>query len=201
MKEDDEEMIDTKLIERAKEKSKVIAEIDSSWRKFVELLKDNTFAMPFKGEYPALIKESFVLVEGYSGPLLIDKLCYKKNTYQLKEPVKYYPFKVYGVYDQGGSFERFVAVPEIGFHYLGLSNEGHAICTGDIQYVNPDSLAGLKEVCLKIIKSFRVINLESLGSVLLPDCIVSLRILADKDIDAKAKLQRLLQENIIREIL
>ncbi len=195
-------MIDTKLIDRAKEKSKVIAEIDSSWRKFVGLLKENTFAVPFKADYAALIKDSCVLVEGYSGLLFIDKLCYKNKTYQLKESVKYYPFKVYGVYDQKGSFQRFVAAPEIGFHYLGLSNEGHAICTGDIQYVNPDSLASLKEVCLKIARAFRVINLESLGTVLLPEEYTSLRnILSDKDTDSKTKLEKLLLENLITEIL
>ncbi|MDP3052421.1 MAG: hypothetical protein Q8N22_00500 [bacterium] len=195
-------MIDTKLIDRAKEKSKVIAEIDSSWRKFVGLLKENTFAVPFKADYAALVKDGCFLVEGYSGPLFVDKLCCKGKAYQLKKPVAYYPFRIYGVYDSGRNFQRFVAAPEMGFHYLGLSNEGHGICTGDIQYVNPDSLPALKEVCLKIARAFRVINLESLGTVFLPEEYASLRnILSDKDTDSKIKLEKLLSENLIAEIL
>ncbi len=202
LQKEGEKMIDAKLIDRAKEKSRVIAEIDSSWRKFVNILRENTFAVPFKADYAALVKDNSVLVEGYSGLLLVDKLCYKNKIYQLKVPVTYYPFKVYGAYDSRGSFQRFVAVPEIGFHYLGLSNEGHAICTGDIQYVNPDSLASLKEVCLKIAKAFRVINLESLGTVILPEEYASLgNILSDKNTDSKTKLEKLLSGNLIAEIL
>ena len=41
----------------------------------------------------------------------------------------------------------FVSEPEIGFHYLGMSDKGHTICTGEIQYLNPESLGLLKEAC------------------------------------------------------
>ena len=90
----------------------------------------------------------------------------------------------------------------MGFHYLGLSNKGHSICTGEIQYLNPESLGLLKEACQKIIKSFRVINLESLGTVLLPESFASLKnILAGKDADAKLKFEKLLNENLVEEII
>jgi len=195
-------MIDTLLISKAKKKSTLIEEIDVSWREFVDRLKENTFSIPFKGEYSCLIKDSCMLVEGYSGLLFIDKLYYKHKTYFLKTPVKYYPFKIYGVYGERGSFTDFVSEPEIGFHYLGLSNKGHSICTGEIQYLNPESLGLLKEACLKIIKSFRVINLESLGTVLLPESLSHLKeILSDKNEDAKHKFEKLLNENLIEEII
>jgi hypothetical protein len=195
-------MIDTLLVNKAKKKSGLIEKIDASWREFVTRLKESTFSIPFKGEYSCLVKDGYMLVEGYSGLLVIDKLYYKHKTYFLKMPVRYYPFKLYGVYDERGSFTDFVSEPEIGFHYLGLSNKGHTICTGDIQYLNPESLGLLKEACLKIIKSFRVVNLESLGTVLLPESFSSLKnILSDKETDIKHKFENLLNENLIEEIL
>jgi len=195
-------MIDTELVTKAKKKSGLIERIDASWREFVDRLKENTFSIPFKGEYKCLLKDGYMLVEGYSGLLLIDKLYYKHKTYSLKTPVKYYPYKIYGIYDERGSFTDFVSKPEMGFHYLGLSNKGHSICTGEIQYLNPESLGLLKEACQKIIRSFRVINLESLGTVLLPETFSGLKnILSDKETDIKQKFERLLNENLISEIL
>jgi hypothetical protein len=195
-------MIDTELINEAEEKSKVIEAIDHSWRTFVNDLKEGIFAIPFKGTYQAFIEGDSLFVEGYCGLLLIDRLYYKHKTYLLKNPVKYHPFKIYGVYDNRGDFEHFAARPEIGFHYLGLSERGHAICTGDIQYSNPDSLEALKEAALKIASSFRLINLESLGTVLLPDDYASLRtILSNKEEDAETKFKKLRKEKLIEELL
>ena len=165
-------------------------------------LKAGIFTVPFKGEYNCLVQDKVMLVEGYSGLLLIDKLYYNHKTYLLKTPIKFYPFKIYGVYDQKGSFTNFVSEPEIGFHYLGLSDKGHSICTGDIQYLNPESLGLLKEAALKIVKSFRVVNLESLGTVILPESFLSLKnILANKDEDAKHKFENLLKADLIEEII
>jgi hypothetical protein len=143
-----------------------------------------------------------MLIEGYSGLLLIDKLYYNHKTYLLKTPIRYYPFKIYGIYNQGGCFIAFVSEPEIGFHYLGMSDKGHTICTGEIQYLNPESLGLLKEVCKRIAKSFRVINLESLGTVILPKSFSSLEIiLSNKDEDKKIKFEKLIKENLIEEII
>lgn len=195
-------MIDTLLVNKAKKKSGLIERIDASWREFVTRLKENIFSIPFKGEYRCLIKDGSMLIEGYCGLLLIDKLYYKHKTYFLKSPVKYYPFKIYGAYDERGSFKDFVSEPEIGFHYLGLSNKGHTICTGDIQYLNPESLGLLKEAALKIIKSFRVINLESLGTVILPESYLTLRnILSNKDKDTLCKFEELDKQDLIEEII
>ena len=43
-------MIDEKLITKAKKKSSLLEHIDSSWREFVERIKEGTFTVPFKGE-------------------------------------------------------------------------------------------------------------------------------------------------------
>ncbi len=195
-------MIDTELINKAKKKSGLIEQIDVSWREFVRKLKESLFTVPFQGNYACLVKNESVFIEGYCGLLLIDKLYYGHKTYALKTPVKYYPFRLYGVYGQRGSFEEFVSEPEIGFHYLGLSNHGHAICTGEIQYLNPESLGLLKEASFKIIKSFRIINLESLGTVILPENFSSLRnILSNKDEDSKHKFEKLLNQGLIEPII
>ena len=195
-------MIDVKLIAKAKPKSALIETIDSSWRDFVDNLKDNVFKVPFKGAYPAFVDGDALLVEGFCGLLWIDKLYYQRKTYLLKEPIKYYPFKIYGAYDKSGSFEYFTSRPEMGFHYLGLTDKGHSICTGDIQYPNPDSFGALTEATSKIINSFRLINLDSLGTVLLPDNYAALRtILSNKEEDAKMRLGKLIKEKLIEEIL
>ena len=194
-------MIDIRLINKARLKSEAIHAIDASWRSFVNNLKENIFRIPFKGSYQALIEGNFFFVEAYSGLLLIDRLYYQKKTYLLVTPVKHYPFKVYGVYDKQGNFEHFAAHPEIGVHYLGLTDKGHAICTGDIQYSNPDSLLSLQEAAKKIVSSFRLINLESMGTVLLPDEHAELRnILQNKEEDIKIRFQKLLKEKLIEEI-
>ncbi|MDP2959969.1 MAG: hypothetical protein Q8N71_00975, partial [candidate division Zixibacteria bacterium] len=95
-------MIDTKLIDKAKKGSGLIKKIDSSWREFVERLKEGTFLVPFKGEYSSLVKGSSLFVEGYSGLLLIDRLYFNHKMYSLNMPVRYYPFKIYGSYDASG---------------------------------------------------------------------------------------------------
>ena len=165
-------------------------------------LKENLFTVPFPGDYACLVKKSHMLIEGYSGLLHIDKLYFNHKNYFLKTPVIYYPFKIYGIYDQRGCFTGFGSEPEMGFHYLGMSDKGHAICTGEIQYLNPESLGLLKEACLKIIKSLRVINLESLGTVILPESYSSLTsILSEKDEDVKYKFEKLLNQNLIEEII
>ncbi len=195
-------MIDTKLIDKAKKGSGLIEKIDSSWREFVERLKEGTFLVPFKGEYSSLVKGSSLFVEGYSGLLLIDSLYFNHKMYSLNMPVRYYPFKIYGSYDASGDFMDFAAEPEIGFHYLGLTDKGHTICTGEIEYLNPESLGLLKEACQKIVKSFRVINLESVGTVILPDRYSKLKdILSNKNEDAKHKLDKLIKENLITNII
>jgi len=195
-------MIDTELISEAEEKSKVIETIDHSWRTFVNDLKEGIFTIPFKGTYQAFIEVDSLFIEGYCGLLWVDRLYYKHKTYLLKNSVKYYPFRIYGVYDSSGSFEHFTARPEIGFHYLGLNEKGHAICTGDIQYTSPDSLESLKQAALKIVSSFKVINLESLGTVLLPDNYENVRtILSNKEEDAETRFKKLLKEKLIEELL
>lgn len=195
-------MIDTRLVKKAVEKSEIIEEIDSSWREHIRNLNDNIFTVPFKGEYEAVIKDSSMLIEGYSGSLLIDKIYYNRKTYLLREPVRHYPFKIYGVYDRQGYFRYFVTKPEMGFHYMGMSEEGYSVCTGEIEYTDPDSIDTLKSISEKIINSLRLINMDSLGTTLLPDAYSKLRdIFANKEIDSKTKFEKLVSEKLIEKIL
>ena len=195
-------MIDTKLINKAKETSRAINTIDSSWRTFVEDLKENMFTIPFKGNYCFLTEDNTVLVESYCGVLVIDKLYYNHKTYLLKKPIHHEPFRIYGMYDSRGRFDCFVARPEIGVHFMGMNNHGHSICTGDIQYTPPTSLNSLKETAEKIIQSFRIINMESLGTVLLPKEHEQMAdIIAKRDENINKRVEKLLTQGLIEPIL
>lgn len=194
-------MIDLKLTNQAQRKSEIIEIIDSSWRNYVKNLEDAIFTIPFKGNYNALIEDNHMLIEGYCGLLLIDKVCFDHKTYLLKNHVKHDPFRIYGVYNNRGHFESFVSRPEIGFHYSGMSGQGHPICTGDIEYLSPGSFDSLKEISSRIINSFRLINMDSLGTVILPDNYARLKnIFSNQQEDAKAKFEKLLAEGLIEEI-
>jgi hypothetical protein len=195
-------MIDVKLVSKAKEVSQVISAIDLSWRNYVEDLKENIFTLPFRGNYSFITEDSMVLVEGYCGPLLIDKLYHNHKTYLLKYAISHDPCRIYGMYDNKGRFDCFVARPEIGFHFMGMNNHGHSICTGDIEFTPPSSLDSVKEVAERIIQSFRVINLESLGSVILPANHERLRAIIDnRDEGMGRRVEKLMSEELIEPIL
>jgi len=184
-------MIDEKLITNARPASKIIESIDDSWHQFVENLKEQTFKVPFKGDYRCCVKNDFFHVEAYVGPLVIDKLYDGHNTYLLKSPVKHGSFTLYGEYDQVGDFCDFVSEPEIG-------------CTGDLQINNAslNSLEALKAMALEVIRSFRLINLTSLGTVILPEGYSVLKdILSDKSKSPEIKAESLLDARLIEPLL
>ena len=63
-------MIDTKLIAKAKPKSELIETIDSSWRDFVDNLKNNVFKFRSKAHTKLLLKKTPCLLRvfaDYSG--------------------------------------------------------------------------------------------------------------------------------------
>jgi len=199
-------MIDEKLIHNAKPASKVIEEIDDSWRQYVENLKCQTFKLPFQGDYRCRVKNDFFHVEAYAGPLVIDKLCDGRDTYLLKTSIKHEFFTLYGEYDQTGDFCDFVSEPEIGCHYLAMSNmdAGRKICTGELQINNAslNSLEALKAIALEVVKSFRLINLTSLGTVILPEEHSALRdILSDKSKGTDMKTKSLIDAGLIEPLL
>ena len=195
-------MIDTMLIKKAKETSRTISAIDSSWRDFVENLKENIFTLPFKGSYSFLAENDSILVEGYCGLLMINKLYFNHKTYLLKKPIAHDSFRIYGVYDNSGRFSCFIADPEIGFHFLGMNHHGHAICTGDIEFTSPSSFDLLKEAAAKIMQSFKVINTSSLGKVILPkEYQVIADVFAKEDENMKTRVEKLLTQGLIESIL
>lgn len=195
-------MIDVKLINKAKECSRAINAIDLSWRNFVVALKENIFTLPFKGNYCFMTEDNNVLVEGYCGPLLIDKLYCNRKTYLLKKTVRHEQVRIYGIYDSKGRFDCFMARPEIGFHFMGLSHNGHSICTGELEYTPPSSLDSLKEIAGRIIQSFRVINMESLGTVILPKEFDELKtILDNREEGYEPRVRKLINAGLIEPIL
>jgi len=64
------------------------------------------------------------------------------------------------------------------------------------------SLDSLKEIADQIIRSFRVINMESLGTVLLPDEYAELRtVFDDRNISSATKVEQLINAGLIETIL
>ena len=84
-RKENQEMIDTKLIAKAKPKSELIETIDSSWRDFVDELQNDVFKVPFKGSYQAFIEGEVLFVEGYCGLLWIDKLYFHFDFFNTKQ--------------------------------------------------------------------------------------------------------------------
>jgi len=195
-------MIDTQLINKAKNCSPTILAVDHSWREYVDQIRKDICTLPFKGNYSLLLKDGFVLVEGYSGTLRIGKLYHAKKTYSLKRPVVYDTFRVYGVYDHAGRFIQFSAQPPYGFHYLGMNGSGYAICTGDLKIEEPKSIETLKKETARIVESFNIINMQSLGKVFLPDGYEELKAIFNNENDrSETKVEQLIKNNLIQELL
>lgn len=196
-------MIDTMLIDKAVEKSSKIEIIDYSWRDYLKTIQKSMFRLPFPGEYKALVDHNNLLVEGYHGHLIIDKLYYDKKTYLLKHPIEEKSFRIYGMYDREARFVNFTARPQIGFHYLGMNSTGNmSICTGDIKYAYPDTLDLLQKACLKIAESFKLINMHSLGKIFISDEYSKLKeIFFKQESNMEIKFKNLLSNNLIQKIL
>ena len=200
-------MIDVKLIKEARPCSEALKNSDVSWREYlhtcVENLKKNVLNLPFSGNLTVLLRDKLLLIEGYCGELRIDRLYSRNTTYILKQPVKFEGFRVYGVYDRSANFRHFTSEPVIGFHYLGLSGENiRPICTGDLKCGEPKSLDELKREAARIMNAFRIINMESLGDVVLPDDAAGFKeIMANKEVPSEAKVQQLLERKLIEKLL
>ena len=194
-------MNDIKLIKTAAETSEVISSIDYAWRRYIDSIEHDTIVLPFNGVYNAIIRNGCILIEGYSGPLFINKVC-SDTTYVLKEPVICNNFKLYGVYDKNKNFDFFTSIPQIGVHYMSidLDIELCPLCTGDLVYQAPQSFSALQQCCSEIIKLLKVIYLGSLGTtIILPKKkhFALRKILADRSISPTAKLNSLKEKRLI----
>lgn len=196
------QMIDAVLEKKARPVSPEIISIDDSWREYVEKIRAVLLRMPFQGKYNAVVDDETVLVEGYAGPLVINRLTGGGTTYALVEPIRCDPFRIYGVWDIKGCFDCFTSLPVLGFHYAGTTRNGALrICTGDVDYVNPTDVDSLKEVCTKIAHSFTVIYIGSLGQIVVPKKHGRLKEILQSESTRGNQIAKLLEENLIREIL
>ena len=191
-------MIDTILVNRAKSINPIVIEVDNSWKTYFNKTKENTVSLPFKDNYNAIIKEDFILVEGYSGLLSIEKIYLKPTMYKIITPLRYYPYKIYGIFDKYGEFAGLTSEPLFGVHYNGSNFGGVLICTGDLKFNKPKTKKELEKICLDLISAFKLINLDSLGDCRfpydLPERFKYLDIISGLDIN------NLLDKNIIEKI-
>ena len=161
-------MIDTILVNRAKPINPIITEVDNSWRTYFNKTKENTISIPFKDNYNAIIKEDFILVEGYRGLLSIEKIYLKPRMYKIITPLRYYPYKIFGIFDKGGNFNGLTSEPLLGCHYYGSHFVGIPICTGDLKFNDPKTKEELSKICIDLIAVFKIINLNSIGNIKVP---------------------------------
>ena len=195
--------IDEGLIKRAESPSEVITQIDTSWRNYAESLSESINHLPFPGVYNAKVTEDDILVEGYNGQLVINKVYGGGKTYALTKSIVEYPFRIYGRYDKKGTFEDFAAEPGVGAHFIGGSfDKSRTICSGELIYQSHHSIEELEKICKKIVESMKLINLESLGEIILPNSHRRLRkCLKAKELTAEKKIKMMLRYKVIREIL
>lgn len=196
-------LIDEVFLAKARAKSKVVQRVDGAWGRYMRTLEERVLALPFGGRYTAEVWGEHLRIEGYKGPLLINKLhCYRK-TYRLTPPISHADYSIFAVYSTGGHLAGFGTEPLLGFHYLGASDYGRLICIGDLRYEPPNSLQELQVICQNILRMFRVININSLGSTL-PSTSSTHRYLFEvlqmKDMDIEEKVRRLREEKVIEEI-
>lgn len=163
-------LIDTILVNKAKKTNEIIKEIDSSWRNLLEKEKERAVILPFeKDNYNCIIRNGHFLVEGYNGELSIEKIQFNKyKIYKIKEPLKYYPYKIYGIFDKKGNWIGLTTEPLLGFHYYGLTSAGKTLCTGELEITPPKTKTELEEICQNVIRMFKIVNLMSLGDIHLP---------------------------------
>jgi len=197
------EFIDQKLIKQAEGSSPAIAQIDISWKTYVRKVKENIFKLPFPGNYNARIINNYILIEGYNGPLLTDRVCDDSRTYILCNPIRCQDFRVFGFYNKSGQFQDFCSDPTIGAHYLSIIKDigVRHMCVGDLEYKEPASFEMLQEVCKRIVESKRVIYLGSLGSVFLPDDMAVLKDILTNGNNTGFKIEQLLENELIEKIL
>lgn len=162
-------MIDTGMIAAAAAPSEIIAAVERSWRRHVTHLKASIVRLPFPGEYTAIIGTTYTLIEGYAGPLLIDRVADGKTTHLLKRPLRVKDYRIFAYYKKTGQFQGFTTRPVVGFHYVDMNQDGdRKLCTGNLEYTPPNSIETVREICQQIIHSLHVIYLGSLGSIFLP---------------------------------
>ena len=163
-------MIDIKLVAKAKPISEKIEAIDRSWREYINEKTKNIVRFPFpkEEEYEAKVYNKYIIIKGYQGKMKINKLWYDRKMYLLTNPIIVKKFEIYGQYDLVGRFVGFIGKPTIGFHFTGhlsFDSSFSQICVGDLKYENPTKIKILQKTCEDIVKSFEIINIESMGGV------------------------------------
>ena len=196
--------MDQKLVEKASRRSLVIANIDDGWRMYAHYKRDNIVRLPFSGEYEARIFCSFIVIEGYKGKLVTDKVCDGGSTYLLVKPIECSTFRVFGAFSNTGMFDFFTSKPIIGAHYVEIEEETgmRMMCTGDVEHGNPTSFEELQIACKEVVEAKRVINLQSLGSTFLPrGFAIPKRILVNVNSSTRDKIRLMLEKGLIKPIL
>jgi len=184
----DTEWIDKILIDKAKETSNIILSIDASWKRYLETMQQHDFRFPFPGQYEIFFDETYLLIKGWEGKLVIDKLV-SVNMKQMKilnQPLICENFSVWGQFSAEKTFVNFYACPAFGVHYRSGDIKGKykLICLGNMKFKPITSYKILQEATKTIAKNLEVINLDSIGIIYLPNKYEEFKVWIEKYKDA-----------------
>ena len=136
------------------------------------------------------------------GELLTDRVADGTTTYLLTKPLRCQGYRVYAYYTKTGQFQGFTTRPVVGFHYTDLNKDGdRRLCTGNVEYTNPTTIDGVREICNRIMQSRRVIYVGSLGSCFAPYGYKRLQDILKNGWSWPDKRDKLIQEGHMKPIL
>ena len=193
-------MNDIVLAYQAKKISPFIVQIDESWRTWAQQYRESFLCLPFPGNYRAQVYKDAVCIEACRGPLSINKIMFYGTTYAIVTPLEISEFVILGVYDFKRRFKHLVTEPELGCHYSGYchSTFKKILCTGEL-VVSAKSYEELRNSGLQILKSLELINVMSLGEIVLPDesPIKTLLNMVKNDVS----IQQIIESGLIKPLL
>jgi hypothetical protein len=170
--------IDRQLVEKAKKQSPVIMEISRSFEEQVEYLKKGLL----KGKLPlsSLQKEYTVKVSPHQLLVPLDTWRFsiermvKGTTYEMTQPIRFNGKVSASFSTENSCLQGFCLTPEYGFHFVNDNSLARKmlICDGDWDIpLNLNDLETLNYWASKLPEIWKVVNLNSLGTVKLPrDC-------------------------------
>lgn len=127
-------MIDEVYREKTSKKSVISSNIDNAYLYYINQLNSELFTLPYSNTTELDCKVNFnvkyVLVEGFRGKLIINKLSYNKELYTINEPLICEEYIIYGKFNFNGDFIEFNAKPLFGLHQHDTGD----ICVGVLQY-------------------------------------------------------------------
>ena len=157
-----------------------LKEVEARHKQAIEQLqKEQSFGrLPFLGSGMRVLcgeGEKYMLIECWYGTVKIKVLHYDNTTYSLNigSPLEFKDVTLYAEY-LAGAYQGIFTPDKIGFHHTGFSPSVGmcGICTGELEEFaraeGTNTYESIQETAKKLVKALEIINLDSLGEIMLP---------------------------------